>query len=90
VERLEDGVKAALRRPIPGEEVDKEVAEGEAREGEDEEEGRRLEGVGVEGLPGVEYEVVDRRGYQPRSPADQYGEKPPGEAYPLQRQPNPY
>jgi len=70
--------------------VDEEVAEGEAGEGKDEEKGRRLEGVGVEGLPGVEDEVVDRRGYQPRRPADEYREKPPGEAYPLQSQPNPY
>jgi hypothetical protein len=90
VERLEDGVKAALGRPVPSEEVDEEVAEGEASEGKDEEEGWRLECVGVEGLPGVKDEVIDPRGYQPRRPADKYREKPPGEAYSLQRQPNPY
>jgi hypothetical protein len=90
VERLENGVEATFRCPVPGEEVDEEVAEGEAREGEDEEEGRRLERVGVEGLPGVEDEVIDPGSYQPRRPADEYREKPPGEAYFLQRQPNPY
>jgi hypothetical protein len=90
VEGLQYVVETALRRPVPGEQVYEEVAEGEACEGKYEEEGRCLKGVGVEGLPRVDDEVVDGRGYQTRRPADQYGEKPPGEAYPLQSQPNPY
>jgi hypothetical protein len=51
VEDLEYNVKAALRRPVPREEVYEEVAEDEAGEWEDEEERRVLQRVPVEGLP---------------------------------------
>ena len=72
-------MEAALWRPVPGKEVDEEVAEDETREGEDEEERRVLEGVSVECLPRVVDEVVDGGARGTRDEPRRDGEEQPGE-----------
>jgi hypothetical protein len=77
VEDLEYHVEATLRRSVPGEKMDQEVAQNQPSKGEDEEEGRVLQGIPVESLPAVVDEVVDDGGRDPRDDAGCDGEEPP-------------